>query len=162
MATFQFETTIQGGASALETLEIKNPSGSGKKIALLQMVVLAEATFQPWAIRRYDGHATHGADALAPASVDIWKRDSASASASFEVYSSSDAGSFDWSGLTLQWQHSQTLDASDAGDDAMVNFTMYFSETHAPMLRPGESASVLIPAAEIPYTIVFVVSEEAV
>lgn len=162
MATYQFETTITGNSNAaLETIEIKNPAASGKKLAILQIQVLAEATFQTWIVRRYNGHAAHGSGGNTPDAVDIWKRDSAAASPAFSVFSSGLAASFDWSALTKTWQHSQTVDASDAGDDAMMSFTMYIGEDHAPMIREGESVSIVIPAAELEYTVVFLVDEIA-
>ncbi len=160
MPTFDTEVQIQGTTTELETIEIRNPSNSGVSISIMRVGVVAEATFQEWIFQRYDGPATHGTPT--PDAASVYERKVPLPDAACEVYYSSTAASFDWSNVTVTWRHTEQIDSSDAGDDAEVIFFKYFEEEHEVLIAPGESLSITVPAAELPYRVVITWAEKVI
>jgi hypothetical protein len=154
MSAYESTFTVTGNPSAvLQTVELKNPAASGKALRVLRIGVNAEATFQTWEACRYNGHATHGIGPDAPSTGDIHKRNSADGASVASIFYSSNQDSFDWSSVTETYCHPETIDASDAGDDAEIIFCKYIDQVDALVINQGESMSIKIPAGELDYTI---------
>lgn len=156
---------VSGNESATtEQIVFENPSGSGKLARMYTpLSVIADQGFMIWEIKRYTSLPTHGTGGNAPTAQTIYKMDSSIPAAACEVYVGDASASFSsFSGMTVDWLDTVSLDGSDAGDDMERIPSKYLPEGHAMVVRPGECMTITVPAGLIDYTIVIIFEEEAV
>lgn len=155
--------SIQGTVGESERVEIRNPAGSGKLVRVLALRMAGERNATMWGLRRYGSLPTYGAGGDAPVQQTVYRNDAASHAPVVEVRVGSTNASFVWpSASSATFAHVEQLLVGDAGDDREFMLVGRQNAAYAPILRPGEAMSVVVPDGETPYAAQLLVEEQSI
>lgn len=162
-ALYESEFQLTGSPlGPIEAVELTNPVGSGVNVFILRVGANAQCGFALWVIRRYSAQPSHGTGGDAPSAATIWKRKTADATSATEVWVQTTAASIVPNGATKNYEHTESLDPSDAGDDAEIILAKYAEDIDTLVIAPGESMTLQAPQADLTFTVNITWEEAAV